>query len=101
MRSCFVMLSLLAVGCTPAMMPHLAHALVELAAAMPQDVEAGDETERQAPSCYRRVLVALLPARKVTAAMRADDTAAEAVALLPVVTREVRTACAPHDAGPH
>jgi len=93
------MLSLLAVGCTPAMIPHVANALVALAAAMPPDIE-DIETERRAKPCYRRVLVALLPARHATAAASVDD-AGEAVALLPVVTREVRTACAPRDAGPH
>jgi hypothetical protein len=99
MRSRFVMLSLLAVGCTPAMMPHVAHALVELAAAVPSDWDDEDEAELRAKPCYRRVLVALLPAHSVTA--RASSDSGAAVELLPVVTREVRTACAPNAAEPH
>jgi hypothetical protein len=93
------MLSLLAVGCTPAMMPHVTNALLALAAGMPADMEEG-EAELRARPCYRRVLVAVLPARHATATMSVDESG-EAVALLPVVAREVRTACAPRDAGPH
>lgn len=100
MRSCLAMLSLLAVGCTPAMIPHVGRALVELAAAMPLDVEDSDDAELRAKPCYRRVLVALLPARRATGVTSGDDSS-EAVTLLPVVSREVRTACAPTDARPH
>jgi hypothetical protein len=99
MRSCLAVLGLVAVGCTPAMIPHVSRALVELAAAMPMASEDGEDAELGARPCYRRVLVALLPARMAGAT--SPDDGSETVTLLPVVAREVRTACAPIVAGPH